>query len=114
MLLGKVFSASSLVTSYASTFTHQLAADPARGTVLIEEPVHKKLVPVEHLTATLFSHLLEQAQKHAGFPVVDCVIAVPAYFGQFERQAVLDAAKIAGFNVLSLLNGASSGICGKN
>lgn len=108
MLLGKVFSSPS-VSSYASTFTHHVTADPKRGTVLIEEPVHKKLVPVEQLSATFFAHLLEQAQKHAGFPVVDCVIAVPEYFGQWERQAVLDAAKIAGFNVLSLINGASSG-----
>lgn len=108
MLLGKLFSSPS-VSSYASAFTHNLSADPARGTVLIEEPVHKKLVPVEQFTATFFSHLLEQAQKHAGFPVVDAVIAVPAYFRQWERQAVLDAAKIAGFNVLSLINGPSAG-----
>ncbi len=108
MLLGKLFHSPS-VSSYAAAFTHNLAADPKRDTVLLEEPVHKKLVPVEQFTATFFTHLLEQAQKHAGFPVVDCVIAVPAHFGQWERQAVLDSAKIAGFNVLSLINGPSSG-----
>lgn len=108
MLLGKPFGSSSC-EAYASVFSHNLAADPKRGTVLIEEPTQGKMIPVEQLTATFFSHLLEQAEKHAGFPVVDCVIAIPPYYGQWERQAILDAAKIAGFNVLSLINGPSAG-----
>lgn len=105
LVLGKLF-ASEEAKQYAHSFTHQLSEDPARGTVLIEE--NGKMVPVEQLSATFFNHLLDQAHKHAGFPVVDCVIAVPVHFDQLQRQAVLDAAKIAGFNVLSLINSVSA------
>ena len=52
---------------------------------------------------------MDQTEQHAGFKVADCVISVPSYFDHFERQAVLDAAKIAGFNVLSLINSVSAG-----
>lgn len=68
------------------------------------------MIPVEQIAGVFFSHLMDQAEKHAGFKVVDCVVSVPSYFNHFERQAVLDAAKIAGFNVLSLVNSVSAGI----
>lgn len=76
---------------------------------MITEPVQGKLVPVEEIAATFFTHLMDQAEIHAGFKVADCIISVPAYFDHFERQAVLDAAKIAGFNVISLINSVSAG-----
>ena len=107
-LLGKFFSSPS-VQEYRQTFIHEIAEDPVRKTVLITEPVHGHLVPIEEIAATFFTHLMDQAEMHAGFKVVDCVISVPAYFDHFERQAVLDAAKIAGFNVLSLINSVSAG-----
>jgi hypoxia up-regulated 1 len=106
-LLGKFFSSPS-VKEYRQTFIHEIAEDPVRKTVLIAEPVHGHLVPIEEIAATFFTHLMDQAEMHAGFKVVDCVISVPAYFDHFERQAVLDAAKIAGFNVLSLINSVSA------
>ena len=107
-LLGKLFSSPS-VQEYRETFIHEIAEEPFRKTVLIAEPVEGKLVPIEEIAATFFTHLMDQAEQHAGFKVVDCVISVPSYFDQFERQAVLDAAKIAGFNVLSLINSVSAG-----
>merc|ERR1719265_2533966 len=39
-----------------------------------------------------------------GAPVVDCVLAVPAYFTDAERHAMLDSAKIVGLNCLRLMN----------
>jgi Hsp70 protein len=39
-----------------------------------------------------------------GTPIVDCVITVPAWFGQAQRSGLLDAAELAGLNVLSLIN----------
>lgn len=107
-LLGKLFNSPS-VQEYRETFIHEIAEDPDRKTVLITEPVNGHLVPIEQIAATFFVHLMDQAQQHAGFKVSDCVISVPAYFDHFERQAVLDAAKIAGFNVLSLINNVSAG-----
>ena len=108
MLLGKLFNSHS-VKEYRETFVHEVSEDPARKTVLIAEPINGHLVPIEQIAATFFTHLMDQAEKHAGFKVVDCVISVPSYFDHFERQAVLDSAKIAGFNVLSLINSVSAG-----
>ena len=107
-LLGKFFSSTS-VQEYRQTFIHEISEDPVRKTVLISEPIHGHLVPIEEIAATFFTHLMDQAQIHAGFKVVACVISVPSYFDHFERQAVLDAAKIAGFDVLSLINSVSAG-----
>lgn len=44
------------------------------------------------------------AQIHTNEKVSDCVITVPGFYRQFERQAILDAAHIAGLKVLSLMN----------
>lgn len=106
-LLGKLFYSTS-VQEYRETFIHEVAEDPVRKTVLIAEPVNGHLVPIEEIAATFFTHLMDQAEKHAGYKVVDCVISVPAYYDHFERQAVLDSAKISGFNVLSLINNVSA------
>jgi hypoxia up-regulated 1 len=39
-----------------------------------------------------------------GIPVVDCVITVPAFFGQNQKQALENAAQLAGLNVLGFIN----------
>jgi hypoxia up-regulated 1 len=44
------------------------------------------------------------AEAHSKAVVKDAVILVPPYFGQAERQSLLDAAQIAGISVLSLVN----------
>ena len=51
----------------------------------------------------------QQAEVFAGEVVVNSVIAVPPFFDQFERQAVIDAAEIAGLKVLTLMNSDSAG-----
>lgn len=52
----------------------------------------------------LFSKLKEISETALQTVVNDCVISVPSYFTQNERLALLDAARIAGLNVLRLLN----------
>lgn len=42
--------------------------------------------------------------EHAGGPIPDAVITVPAFFGQAQRQALSDAAALAGLNLLGLIN----------
>lgn len=59
---------------------------------------------VEELTAMLLRVVQRNAKKETGISIDDVVITVPVYFSQAERQAVLDAAKIAGLNVISLIN----------
>lgn len=52
----------------------------------------------------LFTKLKDVSETALQTTVNDCVISVPSYFTQAERQALLDAACIAGLNVLRLLN----------
>lgn len=58
----------------------------------------------EQLTAMLFTKLKETSANALGAQVNDCVITCPVYFTNAERKAVLDAAHIAGLNVLRLMN----------
>ncbi|XP_017473894.1 PREDICTED: heat shock 70 kDa protein 4 isoform X2 [Rhagoletis zephyria] len=58
----------------------------------------------EQLTAMLFTKLKETSTAALQAQVNDCVIACPAYFTNSERKALLDAAQIAGLNVLRLMN----------
>ncbi|XP_011199483.2 heat shock 70 kDa protein 4 isoform X2 [Bactrocera dorsalis] len=58
----------------------------------------------EQLTAMLFTKLKETSTTALQAQVNDCVIACPAYFTNSERKALLDAAQIAGLNVLRLMN----------
>ncbi|XP_066589095.1 heat shock 70 kDa protein 4 isoform X2 [Prorops nasuta] len=58
----------------------------------------------EQITAMLFTKLKDISETALQTAVNDCVISVPLYFTQAERQALLDAARIAGLNVLRLFN----------
>merc|ERR1719508_262667 len=64
---------------------------------------NKQLTP-EQLTAALFTKLKETGETALGAKVNDVVISVPAYFTDAERRALLDSAKMAGLNVLRLMN----------
>ena len=46
----------------------------------------------------------ETAEKYLGQPVTKAVITVPAYFNDAQRQATKDAGKIAGLEVLRIIN----------
>ena len=59
--------------------------------------------PVE-VSAEILKVLRERAEKTLGGQLVGAVITVPAYFDDAQRQATKDAAKLAGLNVLRLLN----------
>jgi len=59
--------------------------------------------PVE-VSARILAALRERAQAALGDDLVGAVITVPAYFDDAQRQATRDAARLAGLNVLRLLN----------
>ncbi|XP_057506664.1 heat shock 70 kDa protein 17-like isoform X2 [Actinidia eriantha] len=58
----------------------------------------------EELVAMLLKYAMDLAEFHSKVPVKDAVITVPPYFGQAERKGLLQAAQLAGVNVLSLIN----------
>jgi molecular chaperone DnaK len=56
------------------------------------------------ISSFLLRHLKEMAEDYLGTQVTDAVITTPAYFNDAQRQATKDAGRIAGLNVLRILN----------
>ena len=56
------------------------------------------------ISAMVLRKMREDAEKYLGCAVSDAVITVPAYFNDVQRQATKDAGKIAGLNVLRIIN----------
>jgi len=65
---------------------------------------------VEELVAAQLDHIQQIAKGDTISALDGAVITVPHYFNQFERQAILDAAEIAGLKVFSLVNDGIAGI----
>ena len=63
----------------------------------------KKWTPQE-ISAQILMKLKRDAEQKLGEPVTDAVITCPAYFNDAQRQATKDAGKIAGLNVLRIIN----------
>ena len=63
----------------------------------------KKWTPQE-ISAQILMKLKRDAEAYLGEPVTDAVITCPAYFNDAQRQATKDAGKIAGLNVLRIIN----------
>src|ERR1700704_2890651 len=63
----------------------------------------KKYSPPE-ISALILQKLKQAAEDHLGEKITDAVITVPAYFNDAQRQATKDAGKIAGLNVLRIIN----------
>jgi molecular chaperone DnaK len=63
----------------------------------------KQYAPPE-LSAMILQKLRADAEAFLGEPVTDAVVTVPAYFNNAQREATKDAGKIAGLNVLRIIN----------
>src|SRR5690606_3764642 len=69
----------------------------------IGEPVDKDFTP-QQISAFILQKLKRDAEAYLGEPVTKAVITVPAYFTDAQRQATKDAGKIAGLEVLRIIN----------
>ncbi len=58
----------------------------------------------EELSALILKKLKSDAEKYLKVPVTDAVITVPAYFNDSERTATITAGRLAGLNVLQIIN----------
>jgi molecular chaperone DnaK len=97
----------------------ELERDPGRVVTLVKRDMGKDGHTVEisgkrwypqHISAMILRKVVRDALAHLGHdlptdgPLADVVIAVPAYFGHAERQATMDAGRLAGLNVLDIIN----------
>lgn len=74
------------------------------GNVKIDSSALGKQFAPEEISAQVLRKLVEDASKYLGETVTQAVITVPAYFNDSQRQATKDAGKIAGIEVLRIIN----------
>ena len=78
--------------------------EKAGANVKVKCPVLGKQFAPEEVSAQVLRKLAEDAGKYLGETVTQAVITVPAYFNDSQRQATKDAGKIAGLEVLRIIN----------
>ncbi|MFM7351781.1 MAG: molecular chaperone DnaK, partial [Microcystis aeruginosa] len=74
------------------------------GSIKIKCPRLQKEFAPEEISALVLRRLAEEASRYLGEEVTGAVITVPAYFNDSQRQATRDAGRIAGLEVLRILN----------
>jgi len=84
-------------------FPFHLADDLQSGEVLRIKLGDEEFTPPE-ISAYVLRQLKKNAERYFGAPVTKAVITVPAYFNDAQRQATKDAGRMAGLEVLRLVN----------
>ncbi|KAJ1963500.1 lumenal Hsp70 protein, partial [Dispira parvispora] len=105
-ILGRLFSDPSCAT-YRERYNNGMVEDPERHTPLFRQTDEVAYTP-EQILAMQLQYARETATSEAGHLVSKAVITVPPFFDQFERQAVLDAADLAGVRAIALVNDGSA------
>lgn len=101
-LIGKPFN---YVKSYLeSMYLPFNLVEDSRGGVGVKIEDEGVAYSAEELAAMVLGFAVELASVHSKVKVKDVVITVPAYFGQAERKGLIQAAELAGINVLALVN----------
>ncbi|MBM4398396.1 MAG: molecular chaperone DnaK, partial [Deltaproteobacteria bacterium] len=77
-------------------------AKAANGDAAVD--VGGRVISPPEVSATILSRMREYAEDYLGEKVTDAVVTVPAYFDDTQRQATRDAGRIAGLNVLRIIN----------
>jgi molecular chaperone DnaK len=74
------------------------------GDARVKIPVNGRTYTPQEVSAMILTKLKNDAEAYLGEPVTKAVITVPAYFNDSQRQATKDAGKIAGLDVLRIIN----------
>ncbi|XP_001355241.3 hypoxia up-regulated protein 1 [Drosophila pseudoobscura] len=102
-LLGKTID-NPIVDLYRKRFPYyNIVGDPERNTVVFKKSDTEEF-SVEELIAQMLVKAKEYAQISTQQSIAECVLTVPGYFGQAEREALLAAAQLANLKVLQLIN----------
>ncbi|BAB73441.1 molecular chaperone DnaK [Anabaena sp. FACHB-709] len=90
------------VTNEATEVSYKVLS--SGGNVKVDSPGAGKQFAPEEISAKVLRKLVEDASKYLGETVTQAVITVPAYFNDSQRQATKDAGKIAGIEVMRIIN----------
>ena len=74
------------------------------GDARVRIPVNGKTYTPQEISAMILEKLKKDAEAYLGQPITRAVITVPAYFNDSQRQATKDAGKIAGLEVMRIIN----------
>jgi len=103
-LIGRKFS-DAAVQSDVQHWPFQVEAGPGgKPRVCVTYKGEQKHFYAEEISSMVLARMKETAEAFAGKPVTHAVITVPAYFNNEQRQATKDAGKVAGLNVLRIIN----------
>ena len=82
---------------------YEVVSGPS-GDARVRVPINKKTYTPQEISAFILQKLKKDAEDYLGEKVTKAVITVPAYFNDSQRQATKDAGKIAGLEVLRIIN----------
>ena len=99
-LIGRKFDSDEVRKSIAVSAYRIVASDNGDAWVELRG---KRFSPAE-ISAMILAKMKQTAEDYLGEPVTEAVITVPAYFNDGQRQATKDAGRIAGLNVLRIIN----------
>jgi molecular chaperone DnaK len=91
------------ITHEATEVSYKVLRD-RNGNVKLDCPAANQQFAPEEISAQVLRKLVDDASKYLGEQVTQAVITVPAYFNDSQRQATKDAGKIAGLEVLRIIN----------
>jgi molecular chaperone DnaK len=83
--------------------SYEVVAGPS-GDARVNVPINGKQYSPQEISAMVLGKLKADAEAHLGEAVTQAVITVPAYFNDSQRQATKDAGKIAGLEVMRIIN----------
>uniref|UniRef100_A0A1I8MY22 Hsp70 protein n=1 Tax=Musca domestica TaxID=7370 RepID=A0A1I8MY22_MUSDO len=82
----------------------KVVSDSGKPKICVEFKGEQKRFAPEEISSMVLTKMKETAEAYLGKSVNDAVITVPAYFNDSQRQATKDAGRIAGLNVLRIIN----------
>ncbi|KAJ2006204.1 lumenal Hsp70 protein [Coemansia thaxteri] len=107
-LLGVDFE-SDVAAEYRKQFPNQMIRDPATGSVAFQYGAGaNETLTVAEIVAMQLRYAQQLVKESEGIVVRDAVFTVPSFFDRNQRQAMLDAASLAGFRTLALVNDGSA------
>jgi molecular chaperone DnaK len=99
-LIGRKFDSAEVKKAIAS-YPYQIVEGPHMDVRIL---VQGQELSLPEISAMILQEMRRVAEEHIGEPIKEAVVTVPAYFNDNQRQATKDAGRIAGLDVLRIIN----------